>query len=188
MCLTSIYILESPDFIPFSLIDRFWMLMPLVLVPLGSCWNNGEMAIRYAQSNDLSQLRDLAQSSPHAGHWPDHYYSDSLFGSVDRLTLIHSTDNSINGFLVAQEVMQEWELENIVVSISCQRKHIATALMEELVDLAKKKNGVCIHLEVRSQNAPAISLYGKMGFQVVGTRKNYYSDPQDDAILYRLSL
>ena len=43
-------------------------------------------------------------------------------------------------------------------------------------------------LEVREHNTAARSLYAKLGFNDVGKRKNYYIDPQDDAILCTLVL
>lgn len=39
-----------------------------------------------------------------------------------------------------------------------------------------------IFLEVRESNQPAIVLYEKMGFEHMGVRKGYYSDPTEDAI------
>ena len=42
-------------------------------------------------------------------------------------------------------------------------------------------------LEVRVSNAPARSLYERLGFQVIGTRKEYYDDPVEDALVMRRS-
>jgi ribosomal-protein-alanine N-acetyltransferase len=39
-------------------------------------------------------------------------------------------------------------------------------------------------LEVRASNTPAIALYEKAGFTLVGKRKNFYSFPKEDALLY----
>ena len=38
-------------------------------------------------------------------------------------------------------------------------------------------------LEVRESNTPAIGLYRKLGFEEVGRRKGYYTNPKEDAIL-----
>jgi ribosomal-protein-alanine N-acetyltransferase len=43
-------------------------------------------------------------------------------------------------------------------------------------------------LEVRESNVSARSLYEKMGFDEVGVRKNYYSNPRENAILMNLSI
>ena len=40
-------------------------------------------------------------------------------------------------------------------------------------------------LEVRESNQPAIELYRSLGFVAVGTRRNYYSQPQEDALVLR---
>ena len=43
-------------------------------------------------------------------------------------------------------------------------------------------------LDARVGNVPALSLYERLGFQVVGRRKNYYEKPQEDAFILRRSL
>ena len=40
-----------------------------------------------------------------------------------------------------------------------------------------------ITLEVRISNIPAISLYEKYGFKSLGTRKGYYQDNNEDALI-----
>jgi ribosomal-protein-alanine N-acetyltransferase len=38
-------------------------------------------------------------------------------------------------------------------------------------------------LEVRRSNLPAISLYERMGFELAGVRRNYYTNPDEDALI-----
>ena len=42
-----------------------------------------------------------------------------------------------------------------------------------------------IFLEVRAANRPAIGLYKRMGFAVVGRRRDYYRDPAADALIMK---
>ena len=92
------------------------------------------------------------------------------------------------GFLVAQHVASEWELENIVVSKTERQKGIGKLLLDALLASAREVNSAAVSLEVRESNRAARFLYEKIGFQQAGRRKNYYANPREDAILYRLTL
>ena len=43
-------------------------------------------------------------------------------------------------------------------------------------------------LEVRAGNAAAQKLYEKLGWEKVGVRRNFYSRPREDGVLYNLYL
>jgi len=57
-------------------------------------------------------------------------------------------------------------------------------LSESIKALPTSVNSIV--LEVRSKNEPAINLYKKMGFETLGKRRNFYSFPEDDAIVMEL--
>ena len=64
------------------------------------------------------------------------------------------------------------------ISISVRKSmwgnHIGTRLMEELIRFAKASGRIrIISLEVRSDNARAIALYKKFGFETVGTFRGF---------------
>ena len=48
--------------------------------------------------------------------------------------------------------------------------------------------GEFLSLEVRPSNTGAIVLYTGLGFQSVGRRKNFYTQPVEDALLLTLGL
>ena len=52
----------------------------------------------------------------------------------------------------------------------------------------KQRDNLNLSLEVRATNAPAITLYEKLGFETVGRRPNYYRHPKEDALILRKSL
>ena len=67
-----------------------------------------------------------------------------------------------------------------------RRQGIGEKLLYEAIKaLPKTVNSIV--LEVRSKNEPAIKLYEKMGFETLGKRKNFYSFPEDDAIVMQLN-
>jgi len=82
----------------------------------------------------------------------------------------------------------ELELMNIAVHPFHRRKGLGARLMAEMLRLARAEGVVEGFLEVRRSNAGAIDLYRKFGFIQIGTRKNYYPDNKEDALLFRLGL
>ena len=80
---------------------------------------------------------------------------------------------------------EDAELVFICTHPLCRRQGVGEKLLREaIVALPKTVNSIV--LEVRSQNEPAIKMYEKMGFVTLGKRKNFYSFPEDDAIVMEL--
>ena len=56
-------------------------------------------------------------------------------------------------------------------------------MLKTIVDECYKNMAKYITLEVRVGNKPAIRLYEKYGFKSLGTRKGYYQDNNEDALI-----
>lgn len=87
----------------------------------------------------------------------------------------------ILGFASMSIVLDEAEIRNIVIKKKCRGEKLSLFLMSILIDLAIKSNCKKINLEVNENNVIARRLYRKFGFDVVGSRKNYYNN--GDAVL-----
>lgn len=91
-------------------------------------------------------------------------------------------NGEICGFVTAFSVLDEVSVNNVAVTHSCRRKGIATLLMNALWDKVSDF-AAFVTLEVRESNAPATALYEKLGYKKVGVRKNFYSEPCENAVL-----
>ena len=60
------------------------------------------------------------------------------------------------------------------------------ALTIKLIETAEEKNCAFISLEVRPSNTAAVHMYKKLGFEIVGKRRNFYSSPAEDALIMTL--
>ena len=110
----------------------------------------------------------------------------SLEEEIDNETslfLVAKEENEVIGYIGMSIVIDEGYIFNVAVRESYRNKGVATALINELVTYGKKNNFSFITLEVRKSNLPAISLYSKFGFLKAGERKDYYSNPKENAIL-----
>lgn len=72
---------------------------------------------------------------------------------------------------------------NIAVRKGFRKKGIGSELLNFLIDEAKSKEKMCITLEVRDDNIPAIELYKKFDFEILGRRKKYYNNTSDAIIM-----
>lgn len=99
------------------------------------------------------------------------------------LFLVAKEENEVIGYIGMNIVIDEGYIFNVAVREKYRNKGVATALINELVTYGKKNNFSFITLEVRESNLPAISLYSKFGFIKAGERKDYYSNPKENAIL-----
>ena len=65
---------------------------------------------------------------------------------------------------------------------------VAKQLIERACVVAEENGAESISLEVRPSNAAAVSLYGSVGFEEVGLRKNFYRAPVEDALIMTRTL
>lgn len=168
------------------------------------------MRVRRATASDVEGMMRLERSAQSAAHWPLQLY-EKLFSPdgpfvQGRLAWIVEGEDSpdtandppvsrdetqypsvgILGLLIARKIDFEWELENIVVANGVRRQKLATRLLSEFLGYVREAHGNRIFLEVRESNFAARSLYEKFCFRRAGVRKNYYSEPVEDAFLYEL--
>lgn len=92
-------------------------------------------------------------------------------------------EDKIMGFAGLWFNIDEAHIMNIAVKKEYRKKGFGSKLLEFLVNRAKEKNKICITLEVREDNSPAILLYEKFNFEKIGTRKKYYNSKIDAIIM-----
>jgi len=147
-----------------------------------------QVHIRSATAVDISRMMTLEHDAATASHWSAEQYK-SIFSQdpPNRLALLLEEDG-VQGFLVAREIGDEWELENIAVAVSARHRGFGMEILQALVKHAREHGARALFLEVRESNFAARALYEKCNFRVAGTRKRYYQNPSEDAVIYRLNL
>ncbi|WP_343600174.1 ribosomal protein S18-alanine N-acetyltransferase [Mycobacterium sp.] len=76
----------------------------------------------------------------------------------------------------------EYEVHTLGVDPAYRGRGIGRRLLDGLLDFAA---GGTVHLEVRTDNAPALALYRSAGFTRVGLRRRYYRVSGADAYTMR---
>jgi [ribosomal protein S18]-alanine N-acetyltransferase len=157
--------------------------------------------VRDAKLRDLEDIIRLGSEVANSPHWTREQYQQALSPTdIPRLVMVsegrvqqrpegQTTDiEGVMGFIVVRTLGSEWEVENVVVGDQFKRKGLGHLLLACMIERARRENALVVRLEVRASNAPAIALYAKCGFQQDGRRKNYYSNPTEDALLFSLLL
>lgn len=119
--------------------------------------------------------------------WSEKTIRDSL-SSNNYVFVVCCCNSEIVGYINASVVMDEAELNRVAVLKEYCRKGIGGLLADKLLDILKAKNISLVRLEVRASNRPAISLYKSKKFNQYATRKMYYNNPSEDAILMSLEI
>ena len=139
------------------------------------------MTIREMQVEDLTQVMELEESLFSVPWTKEGFFSFLMRDNT--LFLVVEENGKILGYCGVLLVLDEGEITNGAVCRQRQREGIGQFLLSGLFLLLRERGIRVLHLEVRESNRTAIRLYERMGFQKDGLRRNYYTDPSEDAVL-----
>jgi ribosomal-protein-alanine N-acetyltransferase len=134
----------------------------------------------------VDRIVNIERSWHHLSHWSvDSYHrliSDDHFTSSFVAEMEHEDgQTSIVGFIIFHISSDTSEIYNIAVESDHARSGIGKQLMNAAIEDSHWRKARKIVLEVRKSNTPAINFYVGFHFQIVGERRNYYSNPLEDA-------
>ena len=119
--------------------------------------------------------------------WTERALGEDLDNELLTLLAAVGEDGTLLGYGEVRTILDEGTLERIAVAPQFRRHGAAEALLRRFLDDGREKLAF-LTLEVRAGNAPAIGLYEKLGFEVVGRRRNYYREEGEDALLMTVVL
>ncbi len=142
---------------------------------------NAEILIEKASLSDvkeIAEIENLCFSVPWSEKAVEEFIENPLC-----VMFCAKQNGIIAGYVGLYIIIGDCDIANVAVLPEFRKRGIAIKLMEHAESFAKEKNVNKLMLEVRASNLPAISLYEKLGFSTVGIRKNYYTQPKEDALL-----
>ncbi|MEV6771384.1 ribosomal protein S18-alanine N-acetyltransferase [Nocardia sp. NPDC051030] len=138
---------------------------------------------------DVSRCAELEQLLfPEDDPWHEVSFLSELAGPHNRYITARDADDRMIGYagiaLLGTAEHPEAEIHTIGVDPALHRGGVGTRLLEALLAEADQRGGP-VFLEVRTDNAPAIAMYEKHGFHIIGLRKSYYQPSGADAYTMR---
>jgi ribosomal-protein-alanine N-acetyltransferase len=108
--------------------------------------------------------------------------------SWSRVALTTETPARVAGYCVAWVVFEHLHIQNVAVHPEHRRQGLGRLLVLRALEEGRARGVAAALLEVRRSNEVAQKLYRKLGFLEAGTRRDYYSRPREDALLFRKEL
>lgn len=130
---------------------------------------------------ELAAIERESFSTP----WTEKMLEEELYQDTASYIVALGEDGAAVGYAGLHVVLDEGYIDNIAVRADCRRQGIADALLDTFQRFGAAHLAF-LTLEVRLSNRPAIDLYLKHGFSQVARRKDYYTNPTEDAILMTL--
>ena len=142
-----------------------------------------DISISKMTKDDIDGVFEIEAQSYGPHHWSKESFYNELQNNIATYYVAKNNDNKVVGFLGAWTILDESHITTIAVSPEFKRQHIGESLLLSFIEESYSKFVKYITLEVRVSNEPAINLYKKYSFKSLGTRKGYYQDNNEDALI-----
>jgi len=126
--------------------------------------------------------------------FPNPWHETTFRGEIQNddlaypLVVIHRELDKVIGYIIFWKIREEVQINNIAVHPDFKKMGIGEAVLRDVIEEARAEGAHYVSLEVRPSNTAARRLYAKLGFELIGIRRNYYSNPDEDAIVLGMSL
>lgn len=139
------------------------------------------LEIRIAKEQEIEEIARLEQEI-----FPDPWSLKALrdtWNQKQAQILGAWLDGQMAGYVIVYFAADESEIARIAVDEKFRRQGVAGALLDGMERVLAGKGIVRLMLDVRKSNAAALRFYLSRGFKEDGVRKNFYTNPIEDAIL-----
>jgi ribosomal-protein-alanine N-acetyltransferase len=145
--------------------------------------------IRRMREGDLTAVRaieDLSFSNP----WSDNTFRGEIQNTSISfpMVVVRRPGDEVVAYIIFWMIRDDVQVNNVAVHPDCRGLGLGEALMRYAIARTRDAGAAFMTLEVRQSNTPAVALYKKLGFEIMGTRNNYYTKPDEDAYVMALVL
>ncbi|MCQ2738711.1 MAG: ribosomal protein S18-alanine N-acetyltransferase [bacterium] len=134
-------------------------------------------------ADDIAGIIEIEKEAYGEHHWSKSAFYDELNNDIAKYYCVKTPNGELVAYAGTWNIIDETHITTIAVKPQYQRKYIGEALLVEILKNCYQDGIKYLTLEVRVSNTPAINLYKKYGFNSLGTRKGYYQDNNEDALI-----
>lgn len=133
--------------------------------------DNAELALRPMERHDI-ELVAAIEASAYEFPWELETFRSCF--KIGYHCWIGERAREVVGYGISTIGAGESHVLNVCVAPGWQGKGYGRAILQRLIDEATRFRADSMFLEVRPSNPNAIKLYHSMGFNEIGSRKDYY--------------
>lgn len=141
------------------------------------------ITIKRMTPEDIDGVISIEEQAYGDHHWSKDSFMNELNNELARYYSLFNKNNELCGYAGCWHILDEAHVTNIAISANHRRKKYGEALLKRVIDDCYLEKIKYITLEVRVSNQAAINLYTKYGFTSFGTRKGYYQNNNEDALI-----
>ena len=136
---------------------------------------------------DIEALLPLEQELFGPGAWTaETFWSELAHPETRWYVVAEGDDGRPLGYAGLLAPGAEADVQTVAVAPAAQGQGLGRILLEALIEQSREREASSLLLEVRADNAPAIGLYTKRGFEQIAIRRRYYQPEDVDALVMRL--
>ncbi|MBQ2611269.1 ribosomal protein S18-alanine N-acetyltransferase [bacterium] len=142
-----------------------------------------KLKIKQLTTQDIDSIIEIEEKAYGKHHWSRDSFLNEL---SNRLAIYYGAfdeTNNLVGYVGCWQIIEEAHITNLAVNPEKRRMHIGETLLNILIKHCYSNGVKYLTLEVRVSNIAAINLYEKYGFKSLSTRKHYYQDNDEDALI-----
>ncbi|MBV8366152.1 MAG: ribosomal protein S18-alanine N-acetyltransferase [Candidatus Eremiobacteraeota bacterium] len=135
--------------------------------------------MRTADIGDVLRVEALCFSTT----WPRNAFHNEITDNKLAHYFVGRCEDDIIAYGGLWVILEDAHITTVAVTPSYQGQGYGERMLIHLLDEAIERGASWITLEVRESNITAQKLYKKYGFSVVNTRRGYYSDNDENALV-----
>ena len=135
------------------------------------------------EKSDVDGVVKLEELSYGPHHWSKESFYNELENNLAHYYCAMDEQNNLIGYAGCWHIFEEAHITTLSVHPDFRKQGVAQRLLFAIIDDCYKNKIKYITLEVRESNIAAICLYEKNGLKSIGTRKGYYQDNNENALI-----
>jgi ribosomal-protein-alanine N-acetyltransferase len=144
-----------------------------------------ERILTAADLDGVLEIEDKSFNNPTTREW---YERELERPEVCFIYVLRTPAVRVAAFCAFWRVADQAHINNLAVRPELRGRGLGSQMLEAIIGEAQSLGAGSLTLEVRRSNIAAQRLYLRAGFREAGVRKNYYTQPVEDALVLAKSL